>query len=59
MVIEKIFTYQLATYINSIGLLPVCQSGFPKDHATESLLIAVFLILMRHGLDPGFAGRLV
>ena len=38
-IIEKIVANQLTNYLNANGLLPASQSGFRRDHSTETLLI--------------------
>src|SRR6218665_3326478 len=37
-VIEKIIAYQLVPYLEANNLIPAIQSGFRKDHSTETLL---------------------
>lgn len=38
-ILERIVAFQLIAYFDANDLLPSCQSGFPKNHSTETLLI--------------------
>src|SRR6218665_3671953 len=40
-VIEKIIAYQLVPYLEANNLIPAIQSGFRKDHSTETLLFHI------------------
>lgn len=38
-ILERIVAFQLIAYFDANDLLPSCQSGFRKNHSTETLLI--------------------
>lgn len=42
-IIENILDSQLTFYLNVSGLLPVLQSGFLRDHSTDTCLVYLLL----------------